>query len=249
MSIKECESKNQITGAIREEILDEIADLEEYARRGEQPPRCRGYRIKINGVPYVIDNSIITGIEVLTLAGLVPPDTYTLRVKKAGERPVKVALNDEVDLRCPGIEKFKALPKDQTEGRELQQQFQLPNSDISFLIDYGLKWETIIDGSQWVLIYEFPIPEGYNHSTITTAIRIEMGYPAAQLDMVYFNPGLMRLDGKQIGATQNLQQISGKSFQRWSRHRTSQNPWIEGQDNLGSHIILIEEWLTREFEK
>ena len=228
-----------------EEKLDIIADLEEYASRGEPPPLCRGYRIKINGRPYVVENPVITGAEVLNLAGLTPPESYTLRVKKAGQRPKKVALDEEVNLRSSGIEKFKALPKDQTEGLDIRRQFQLPANDIKFLNDYGLAWETINDGSQWVLIHDFPTPQGYNEDKVTAAIRIETGYPITQLDMVYFSPTLSRLDGKPIGATQCSQQIDNKPYQRWSRHRTPQNPWIPGQDNLGSHIILIEKWLER----
>ena len=109
-------SADEVTEAIREEISDEIADLEDYARRGEAPPHCRGYRIKVNGEPFVVHDRFITGREVLELAGLTPPGDYTLRVKVAGQRPQKVDLNEKVDLRQPGIEKFKALPRDQTEG-------------------------------------------------------------------------------------------------------------------------------------
>jgi hypothetical protein len=46
-----------------------------------------------------------------------------------------------------------------------------------------------------------------------------------------------------------VQSLDGKSFQRWSRHRTAENPWRIGRDNLGTHIILVEDWLAREFEK
>ncbi len=101
---------------VQGQFLDEIVDLEEYAQRGESPPNCRGYRILVNGKHFIAEDSTITGREVLILAGLVPPETYTLRVKKAGQRPEKVELDETVDLRSPGIEKFKALPKDQTEG-------------------------------------------------------------------------------------------------------------------------------------
>ena len=104
------------TTAVTEEILDEIADLEEYARLGKRPPRCRGYRIRVNGERFVVHEACVTGREVLTLAGLVPPEDYTLRVKVAGERPRKVKLDEKIDLRRPGVEKFKALPRDQQEG-------------------------------------------------------------------------------------------------------------------------------------
>lgn len=99
-----------------EEIIDEIGDLEEYTKKGQPPPRCRGYRFKVNGQPYVVEAPIVTGNEVLTIAGKTPPTAYTLRVKMAGHRPRKVDLDEEVNLRHPGIEKFKALPRDQTEG-------------------------------------------------------------------------------------------------------------------------------------
>ena len=102
--------------ATEEEILDEIADLEEYARRGKRPPRARGYRIRVNGKPFEVMQRFITGREVLTLAGLLPPEDYTLRVKLAGQRPQKVDLDEQVDLRHPGIEKFKALPRGRMEG-------------------------------------------------------------------------------------------------------------------------------------
>lgn len=99
-----------------EDFLDEIIDLEEYASKGEKPPKAKGYRIKINGAVHVFEDPAPTGREVLTKAGLIPPQNYTLRVKRAGEKPRKVGLDEKVDLRHPGVEKFKALPNDQTEG-------------------------------------------------------------------------------------------------------------------------------------
>jgi Prokaryotic E2 family E len=131
----------------------------------------------------------------------------------------------------------------------LRRQFNLLLEDEQFLDEYGLPWETIVDGSQWVLIHDFLLPDGYNNARAIVAIRVETGYPNSQLDMVYFYPPISRKDGKAIGATESLQPIDGNNFQRWSRHRTSQNPWKVGRDNLGAHIILIEEWLDREFKK
>lgn len=130
-----------------------------------------------------------------------------------------------------------------------RRQFDLLPQDQEFLDEYGYPWETIIDGSQWVLIHEFPTHEGYNHPHVTAAIRMETGYPNTGLSMVYFFPSLARKDGKPIGATQYMQAIDGKEYQRWSRHRTSENPWRVGLDLLDTHVILIEDWLAREFEK
>ena len=131
----------------------------------------------------------------------------------------------------------------------MTRQFALLPEDESFLNEYGLPWETVADGSRWVLIRDFPTPTGYNHDKVTVAIRLETGYPNVQLDMVYFNPPLARRDGRAIGAADVVQPITGVQYQRWSRHRTANNPWRPGEDNIGSHVFLIEDWLQREFEK
>ena len=99
-----------------EAILDEIINLEEYAKLGKRPPLAKGYRFKVNAESYVVHDPTPTGLEVLTVAGLLPAKEYTLRVKLAGEQPRKVGLDEKIDLRRPGVEKFKALPRDQTEG-------------------------------------------------------------------------------------------------------------------------------------
>lgn len=131
----------------------------------------------------------------------------------------------------------------------LRRQFDLLPEDRQFLEEYGLPWETIMDGSQWVLVHEFPTRDGYNHLHATAAVRMETGYPNTELNMVYFFPALARKDGKPINATEVRQSLDGKSFQRWSRHRSQKNPWKLGRDNLGTHIILVEDWLEREFGK
>lgn len=132
---------------------------------------------------------------------------------------------------------------------ELRRDFDLSDEDRQFLETYGLPWETILDGSPWVLIHEMATPDGYNERQVTAAIRMETGYPHAELNMVYFLPPITRVDGKPIGCTEVRQTIDGKDFQRWSRHRTPQNPWNPEEDCLETHVCLIEDWLEREFEK
>ena len=109
-------AQNEVDESGVEIVLDDVVDLEEYAKLGKRPPLAKGYRIRINGDSYVVHDPIVTGSELLTLAGLLPVEKYTLRVKLAGERPHKVELDEKVDLRHYGVEKFKALPRDQTEG-------------------------------------------------------------------------------------------------------------------------------------
>jgi hypothetical protein len=133
----------------------------------------------------------------------------------------------------------------------LRRDFDLLTDDHKFLDDYGLPWESLMDsGQQWVLVHEFPSQhDGYNSERVTIAIRLETGYPNAALDMVYVYPALARKDGLPIRATDAPQNIDGRIYQRWSRHRTTENPWKPGQDNIGTHIFLIEDWFAREFER
>ena len=100
----------------KQEILDQIVDLEDYARRGEQPPLCKGYRIQVNRKTLVIYYPFPMGREILTKAEFIPPEDYTLRMKVKGSRPEKIALDQKVNLTKRGIERFKVLPRDQTEG-------------------------------------------------------------------------------------------------------------------------------------
>jgi hypothetical protein len=130
-----------------------------------------------------------------------------------------------------------------------RRQFQLPEADVNHLNARGLRWETLASGgSRWLLVHDFPVPNGYNVTGVTAAVSISPGYPDAQLDMVYFHPPLARCDGRAIGALSS-QVIDGKNFQRWSRHRTPANPWRPGEDDLSSHLALVEHWLEREFTK
>ncbi len=131
----------------------------------------------------------------------------------------------------------------------MRRQFLLPEADVEHLNARGMTWETIIEGRwRWLLLYDFPIPHGYNVNSATVAVSISAGYPDAQLDMVYFYPPLNRQDGRGIGALSS-QTIDRKSFQRWSRHRTGANPWRPGVDDLSTHLTLVEHWLEREFRK
>lgn len=130
-----------------------------------------------------------------------------------------------------------------------RREFGLPSADEEFLVQYGLPWETVINGSRWVLIHDFPAPPGYQQEMVSIALRIESGYPVTQLDMVYVHPHLQRRDGKPIPKTNACQPLESKTWQRWSRHRSAENPWRPGVDGIETHVYLVEDWFSREFER
>jgi hypothetical protein len=125
--------------------------------------------------------------------------------------------------------------------------FRLPEADEEFLVRLGLRWEAISERNRrWLVIYDFPLPPGFTVSFADTAIEILAGYPPGPLDMAYFVPALQRSDGKPIPQTQAVEQIAGKSWQRWSRHRTGDCPWMAGEDSLETHIDFVRGFLDRE---
>lgn len=125
----------------------------------------------------------------------------------------------------------------------------LPEQDREFLDARGLAWETLMEtGYQWLLIKDFPVPEGYNTDKVTAALMIMPGYPDAPLDMVYFYPPLARIDAHSINALAE-QPLDSQIYQRWSRHRTAQNPWRPGEDDVSTHLALVESWLEKELTR
>jgi hypothetical protein len=134
------------------------------------------------------------------------------------------------------------------DGTKLRRDFKLPEEDVDCLNALRFRWETVADGSaMWLAIRAYSIPEGYNHGTADLALRIPPSYPDDQIDMVYFCPALALTSGKPIHQLSGTT-IDGKSYQQWSRHRTGENPWRAGLDNIGTHLLQVDDWLRRELK-
>ena len=129
----------------------------------------------------------------------------------------------------------------------MRRQLILPDDDVAFLDSLGLNWETLRESNlEWLLIYNCSVPNGYTIPTVDIAISIPSGYPISALDMAYFYPELKLTSGKVINAANVPQTLDNKSWQRWSRHRTTQNPWQPGSDNISTHFASIYSWLEKE---
>lgn len=132
---------------------------------------------------------------------------------------------------------------------EFRRQFELPGLDLEYLKRRGLPWEAVIEGSvRWVLLHEHPVPTGYNRTAVSAALQLSASYPDTQIDMVYFYPHLSQTNGISVPQVSNLN-FDGKTWQRWSRHRTAANPWRRGYDCIETHVLLVDEWLERELRR
>lgn len=231
--------------------LDEV-DIEEFGKRNEKPPKAKRYAFRVDKTRIVVDVATLTGAEILAKAGL-SSDTHKLYQHKHAHQPVLIAPTDTVDLSAPGVERFTTMPKDTTEEltdtREVRRQFSLPDADEQYLSSLGLTWEALREGdTRWALVHRWRLPPGYNCDETSIALLIPPSYPDSQIDMVYVNPPLARSDGRSINGL-SAQSIAGESWQRWSRHRTSNNPWRPAVDDVASHLALVDDWFRREYER
>lgn len=231
-------------------FVQETLDLHECFCQGTIPFITYKYLIKINRDKFEVEQDSITGREIIQLINKTPENH---RVRMFTSNGKVIIGNDEiVDLTKCGVERFVVEPLDCTEGFLISPPFkQLLKEDINYLKSFD-KVDFVSDGANhktnWLIIRSAKIPKGYNVEIVDIAILIPDNYPIVQLDMVYFNPPLSRLDNKTIGALVN-QQIEGKIYQRWSRHRTGINKWDSETDNLESHIDLMMNCLKQEFNK
>lgn len=130
----------------------------------------------------------------------------------------------------------------------LRRQFQLPEEDLECLSAGSFIWEAVVEANtKWLIVHDYSIPEGYNHRKAFAALRIPPSYPDDQIDMVYFSPALALTSGKAIRQLSPCQ-IDGKDYQQWSRHRTGENPWRSGIDNVCTHLLQVDSWLAREIK-
>lgn len=128
----------------------------------------------------------------------------------------------------------------------MRRDFGLPEEDAEWLEALGLEYECVNEAEILrVVIRNWPVPAGYNVPNVSVNVRIDPGYPSAQIDMAYFFPPLSRTDGRPIGALAD-DPFDGQVWQRWSRHRTPANPWRPGIDNLSTHFGLVDHWLNKE---
>ena len=214
-------------------------------------PKPAAYKLKIDKLDLETGNPAPTGRELLALAGKTPPERYQLHQRTNGGRLEEVPLDGTVDLREPGVERFITLPLDQTEGEGVapRRDFALPETDLVALNALGLRWEAVSEGGVTrVVIRDYPVPAGYNVGKADIFLRLDPSYPTTQIDMVYVFPHLARTDGYPIRSLVS-DLFEGKTWQGWSRHRTSANPWRPDIDDIGTHLRLVDFWFAAELQK
>ena len=94
---------------------EEVIDLEGYSKAGKPVPPGRTYRIRIDKDNYTVRQSVVTGREILALAGKAPEE-YNLYQHIRGSQTKTIEADEKVDLTSPGGERFTTMRRANTEG-------------------------------------------------------------------------------------------------------------------------------------
>ncbi len=209
----------------------------------------KSWKLNVQGVTVTSDNPTILASDALQSAGFNPDKGWILILKVKGEPKQSINLNDQIDLRKPGIEKLRLTPAEINNGEAAASlmNFALLEKDRNYLDAQELKWETIMDhGRRWLIIRDYCLYKGYNHKRVDMASEIPTTYPDAAIDMFYVCPSLTLENGGLIPQTESTVNICGETYQRWSRHLNGATRWNPSTDSVITHLAVIEECLLRE---
>lgn len=102
-------------GASSDDDIEDLIDLEEWAKADRKPKPAKVYRIRIDREKYDVRVHSMTGKEILALASK-PPDKYELSQKIRGGATEPIKPEQVVRFDRPGVERFQTQPLDATEG-------------------------------------------------------------------------------------------------------------------------------------
>jgi Multiubiquitin len=71
-----------------------------------QPPLAQYYKVRIDDQTYRLQDPVITGAQLLDEAGKRPVDEYLIFQLLHGGQLEEIRLDETVDLRAPGVERF-----------------------------------------------------------------------------------------------------------------------------------------------
>jgi hypothetical protein len=210
------------------------------------------WKLNVQGVVLTLNTPKVKVRQALGLAGVDANQGWHIFLIVQGQDKREVALDDEIDLTAPGIEKLRLTPKDVSNGEAnpvALRQFRLMPADENYLDSTFQDWQAILEnGRQWVILPSYHLPVGYSETGVSLAIEVPTTYPMQQIDMFYVFPAVVILSGTALLATEHREAIQGKSYQRWSRHRGANSPWRPGIDNVMTHLALVESALLKEVQ-
>lgn len=211
------------------------------------------WKLNVQGVIITLAEPGISVRNALVAAGFDPDEGWTAILRTHSDPKKVVDLDYIIDLREPGIEKLRLRPDDINNGEASHcfvREFQLLEKDEAYLNSRDLDWETRVEGKRrWLIIRNFPLPQGFNVDQVDIAIDVPKTYPTAAIDMFFCNPQLTFANGNFAPRTNASVTCEGKSYQQWSRHRSGTTKWNPAKDSVITQIALAEDALLREVSR
>lgn len=215
--------------------------------------RKLAWKLNVQGVVLELFAPTIVVREALVEAGFNPDQGWHIFLKIVGQQKQSVELTTVVDLRTPGIEKLRLTPKDVNNGEASVvpcRTFALLDVDEAHLNRLGLKWETLVEAERrWLLLHDYPLPNGYTVSHSKVALEVPPTYPGAQIYGFYAYPPLALSSGRVIASTQLRGVLLGVEYHGWSRNRGPAAPWDANADNVVTQLALVDAALAKEVDE
>jgi len=94
-------------------------------------------------------------------------------------------------------------------------------------------------GGRWVVVYDFPLPRGYNMRTVHLLIRLPADYPLTPPTWFYLPRGLRRADGTQPPHYFEDSYVPPElQVKGWAAGCLHMREWRPGLDPLRGHSLL-----------
>lgn len=96
-------------------MTSRVCNIEDFASSGNGlPSYCNSYRIRIDEEYYTVNDPVITGRQLLDEAAKRPVDEYLIFQFLHNGQLEEIRLDETVDLRQPGLEKFITFKSDRS---------------------------------------------------------------------------------------------------------------------------------------
>jgi hypothetical protein len=112
--VEKLEHIERLEEEIEEEL--ELIEIELYAATQKRKPKAKVYAFRVGKERFEVKDPLITGRRILEIAGKVPSEKFILRQVEHGGVLKVIELNETVDLRAPGVERFRAMPRTAKDG-------------------------------------------------------------------------------------------------------------------------------------
>jgi hypothetical protein len=94
---------------------DNIIDISDY-KKGMDIPKGKKYKFKVGRNSFISDSECMKSKDILTMAGKIPYTNHRLFQNFHGGESKSLDYEDIICFTEPGIEKFRTIPTDPTDG-------------------------------------------------------------------------------------------------------------------------------------